>query len=147
MASGLIEKEVDGLKYEFEKWGAEESFETLLKLTKLAGKPLGMALASFVGDKGMDQDVSPDLLAMAFEGLTGNMDEKVCMSLMKKLTSEKVFCNGAKVSNFSVHYQDRLMHLLKVAKAALEVQYGNFFEELLGLKSTAVRITNQGPLT
>lgn len=128
MASGLIEKEIDGIKYEFEKWGAEEALDTLLKISKVAGKSLGIALSSLT-----TTEEGPNFLALAFDALTGNMDEKLCMSLVKKLTSEKVFCQGAKIQSFSVHYQDRLMHMFKVAQAALEVQYGNFFEELLGI--------------
>ena len=131
-AAGLYEVEVDGLKYEFEKWGAEESLATLLKLSRLVGKPLGQAMAglSFNEDK-TKVEINFDIAGEAIGALMQNMDEDLSMSLIKKLCSEKCLCNGAKI-NFNVHYQDKLDHMFKVVAAALEVQYGNFFVALLG---------------
>jgi hypothetical protein len=134
-AAGLYQVEVDGRQYEFEKWGAEESLSTLLKLSKIAGKPLAQAIAAIGGDAiSIDTKLHLDagLLSTAISALMESMDEGTTVSLIKKLSSEKVLCDGAKIS-FNSHYQDRLDHLFKVVAAALEVQYGNFFGALLGL--------------
>ena len=137
--SGLFEETIDEETYEFEKWGAEMSLSTLIKISKIAGKPLGLFLGSFMGGDGpiLDKQISPDLLANACEALVENMDEKISMELIKKFSSEKILCNGKKI-NFDNHYQDRLGHLFKVVKAALGVQYGDFFGELLGLVQAQV---------
>jgi hypothetical protein len=134
--SGLIEVEIDGSNYEFEKWGAEMSLATLLKISKIAGKPLGLFLGSLMDKDNkssmLDKNISPDLIASACDALVENLDEQSTMALIKKFSSEKILCDGKKV-NFDSHYADRFSHLFKVVKTALEVQYGNFFEELLGI--------------
>lgn len=129
--SGLIEVNIDDEKYEFEKWGAELSLATLMKISKIIGKPFGMLLGQIMSG-GIDVNLSPDLLGDACEALVSNMDEAVAIALIKRLSAEKILCNGKKI-NFDIHYQDKLPHLFNVVKAALEVQYGNFLGELLGL--------------
>lgn len=143
--TGLYEAEIDGQKYEFEKWGAEEALSNLLKLSKILGKPLGIAFGAvgkpeegMPGQKLLDKELDPNIIAMAIEALTNNLDEASAISLIKKLSSQNVFCNGAKII-FNVHYQDKLDHLFKVVYAALEVQYGNFFSAVLGLVGTKQR--------
>jgi hypothetical protein len=130
--TGLFEVEVDGKNYEFEKWGAEASLSVLIKIAKIAGKPLGMVLGMAMEKKGLDTDISADLLGDAVQSLLENMDEEVCISLIKRISSEKVLCEGRPIK-FNDHYQNKLGHLFKVVKAALEVQYGDFFGELVGL--------------
>jgi len=135
--AGLYQAEIDGSMYEFQKWGAEEATATLLKMTKIAGKPLGMAVAAiFDGDpreKKLKKQVPPDMIAQIFDAFSESMDEGVCMTLIKKFTSGgKVFCEGAPVKSFDQHYADKLLHMFNVLRAALEVQYGNFFAGLLG---------------
>lgn len=136
--TGLWEVEVDGINYAFTKWGAEESLANLLKLSKLIGKPLGLAMGAFAkeGDKSLfDKEINFDILSLAIDALMSNMDEAMCISLIKKLSSQGVlFGEGAKIT-FNTHYEDRLDHLFKVVYAGLEVQYGNFFNAMLGLAS------------
>lgn len=130
--TGLYEVVVDELKYEFEKWGAEDSYDTLLDLAKLCGKPIGLAVSAFGGGN-LDEELRPDIISTVFQSIVDGIgDKSVTKAVTKKLVSEKCFCNGAKI-NFNTHYQDRLDHMFKVMWAALEVQYGNFFVALLGL--------------
>jgi hypothetical protein len=150
--AGLYEVEVDGQKYEFSKWGAEDALDVLLDIAKIVGKPLGAAFGAFAGkdDDGkskLDQEFNPDMLGTVFEALTDRMDKGVVKGLIKKLAAgNNVFCDGKPVTNFNLHYQDKLPHLFKVVQAALEVQYGNFFVALSGIaKSRHKPITNQAP--
>jgi hypothetical protein len=147
--SGLYEIEIDKKRYEFEKWGAEMSLATLIKISKIAGKPLGLFLGSMMSgesDNVLDKKISPDLLSDACEALVSNMDETTTIALIKKLSSEKILCDGRKI-NFDMHYQDQLGHLFKVVKTALEVQYGNFFEELLGIVKIQAPIKKKSAIT
>jgi len=142
--SGLYEVQIGEEMYEFEKWGAEESLTTLLKIAKIVGKPLGVVIAGIMGDeapkeetlfekKGLiDKNLKPEVIAMILEAITGNIDEAVCVSLIKKFSSEKVLCNGAKIV-FSKHYEDRLEVAFQVVNAGLGVQYGNFLNALLAV--------------
>lgn len=141
--SGLYEVEIDDKKYEFEKWGAEESLSNLIKLSKIIGKPLGLAIGAFKQEEKEEtslfdtdmKDINIDMLGLALQALTENLDESACIALIKKLSSQHVLCDGAKI-NFNTHYADRLDHLFRVVGAALEVQYGNFFAAVLGLART-----------
>lgn len=147
--TGLYEVEVDGAKYEFEKWGADEALDVLLQFVPLVGKPLGTAVAAFMGEeKGIDAEIDPNMIGLIVDALTSNFDKKTIKSLFVKLSSEKVLCDGKKFS-FNTHYQDRLDHMFKVVQAALEVQYGNFFAALLGMfgKFTPKAFTNRAPQT
>lgn len=133
---GLFEEIIDGETYEFEKWGAEEAFDVLLDISQMVGKPIGMAVAAIVGggsEEGLlEKKIDPNIMGTVFESLTMNLAKDKAKPLIRKLSAEKVFCNGKKIT-FNVHYQDRIMHCFKVVKASLEVQYGNFFDEVLEL--------------
>lgn len=127
--------QVDGLNYEFSKWGAEEQVDVLLDVAAIVGKPLGIALGAIMGGDGklsLEHQIRPDLIALAFEALTERMDKKIVKVLLRKFASENVLCEGKKF-NYDQHYQDRLDHLFKVTRAGMEVQYGNFLGALLAL--------------
>lgn len=133
-ASGLYEVKVDEHVYEFEKWGADESLDVLLDIIPLISKPLGTGIAAVLGADGdgglLDKKFDPQMVNLVFESLTTNFKKEVVKELLVKLCSKTVLCDGKKII-FRTHYQDKLGHLFKVAKAALEVQYGNFFDALL----------------
>lgn len=134
---GRYEVAVDGQTYSFEKWGAEEALKTLIKISKIAGKPIGLFLGVLLdkkedGESLIDKELKSDMLAVAIESLTANLDEDVCVALIKKLTSDKVWCANKPI-NFNTHYEDKLDHMFKVVAAAVEVQYGNFFVALTAL--------------
>lgn len=131
--AGLYEVDVDGKCYAFEKWGAEDSLDVLLDIAPIIGGPIGQALGSaFSKDgEGLNTEVTAGILGQVLDGLMKNMRKDVVKPIVKKLCAEKVLCDGKKVS-FNLHYQDDLIHLFKVMRAALEVQYGNFFDALQG---------------
>lgn len=143
---GLWEQQIDGHKYEFSKWGAKESLRILLKLGKVVGKPLGLALGALQPGASLtavlDKDVKGDLLGRALDALTMSMDEETCFHLIEKFSTDGVMCNGKPI-NMDLHYEDRLMHLFKVVRAGLEVQYGNFSDAILG----SVRLQRPAPST
>lgn len=143
--AGLYEVEIDGIKYEFQKWGADDSLDVLLDIAKIIGKPLGAAFSALMGVDGkvsLDSTLSPDILALIFEAITERLDKNTIKPIIKKLTAENVYADKVKVVSFNSHYQDRLDHMFKVVQAALDVQYGNFFGALSGLLGV-----RKGPLT
>lgn len=139
--SGLYEVIIDERKYEFEKWGAEDSTDTILDIAAIAGKPIGLGIATIFkkddveGKKGLDKAFDPDVVGMILESLSERVgtNKSIIKALIKKLSSDKVLCDGAKIQ-FNTHYQDCLDHLFRVVRAALEVQYGNFFAAFLALQ-------------
>jgi hypothetical protein len=65
------------------------------------------------------------------------MDEEEVLDLMEVLIGEgAVTCNGRKVI-FDTHYAGQFGHMLKVLAAAVEVQYGNFLDDLYASQGSA----------
>lgn len=136
--AGLFEVKIEDQVYEFEKWGADESTDVLLDLVAIAGKPLSASVVALFkqdesGKVALDKEADKETFAIIIESLSSGIgaNKALIKSLMKKLASERVLCSGQKIL-FNTHYQDRLDLLFKVIRAALEVQYGNFFAALLG---------------
>jgi Phage tail assembly chaperone protein, TAC len=128
--AGLFAEVIDGKTYEFEKWGALEAVDTLIDLSKITGKPLGMGIANIFSKDDKTQ-MDPNVMGAIMEALTGNLKKKLTRRLIMKFSSEKCFCEGKPI-NFDQHYRDNLFHLFKVVRAGLEVQYGNFIGAVLG---------------
>lgn len=148
MDTGLIKRTIDGDEYEFEQFGAKQGLKVLIRLSKIVGKPL--ALAAGVSKKGADGETtfSAETLATAVEALTDRMDQDDVIELLTLLCSEKALCNGAKI-NFDSHYSRKFDRLFKVTEAALEVQFGNFFDALQALlpQSKATKSAESSPKT
>lgn len=136
-AGDLTRRDIDGAEYAFSKWGAKKSTKILIRLSKIVGKPLGLALASFQGEgKLLQRVVDTKLIGMAFEALTQNLDADEALDLIEELTAkDNVLCDNKKIV-FDLHYQNRLDHMFKVLGAALEVQYGNFLGEFTAQAQT-----------
>lgn len=138
MARELVKKEIDSKTYEFEQFGAKKSLQILVRLSKLIGKPISLLISSFEpGKKMMDSELKPEMLSLAIEALTSNLDSTEVISLLETLCATNTLCDGAKI-NFDSHYEGQLPHLFKVVGAALEVQYGNFFDVLGAFRGSAV---------
>lgn len=134
MDDGLEKKQVDGSTYSFSKYGAKKSLKILTRLTKIVGEPLAIGMAAASGNKSsgkslLETELNPEVISRAARALVDRLDEDDVMNLIIQLTSEDLLCDGKKI-NFDVHYNQKLPHLFKVLWAALEVQYGNFFDEL-----------------
>lgn len=136
MEDGLIHKTVDGFDYAFSMMGARQSTKLFIRLTKICGKPFALAFTA-LGKKStpeasfLDRPIDTFVLADAVEALCSHMDEDIVLDMIQSLTSDPtVLCDGKKVV-FDVHYKGRTSHLMKVLFAALEVQYGNFFDAFI----------------
>lgn len=125
--------QVDGAPYEFSRWGAEESLDRLMDLTAIIGGPVGGMLALMMGKPGDARaEVTPDVAGTLVRELGIHMHQhrRLVLDLFRKLAADGVICRGKPV-NFDEHYANNLGHLFRVTRAALEVQYGNFFAEAL----------------
>lgn len=135
MGLELVKKEVDVELYEFEQFGAKKSTALLIRISKIAG-PSVKALFGEIGAAPSAEEIkriSGKAIGLAIQELLTNIgSEDEVVSLIETLVAEKCLCNGKKI-HFDSHYQNRLLHLGKVLAAALEVQYGNFFSDAIGL--------------
>ncbi len=147
MAREALEKSIDGRKYQFTQYGAKEALKMLVRLSKIIGKPMALSYAA-LGEKGADgsPQIKGDILAQAIDALMQNAHEDEVLDLCMKLASKDCLCEGRQI-DFNMHYEGQLPHMFKVIKAALEVQYGNFFgalNDLPGMAPILSPITNRG---
>lgn len=145
--AGLYEQDIDGHIYEFSKWGADEATDVLMDLGALVGKPLGMALTMLSGAKGGDAPVDVDAIGAIMEHLSTAAFEKktLCKHLIKKFATG-CMCDGRRV-DYNIHYADRLDHMFRVVRAAVEVQFGNFFGGLTGLSPGFQTLAGSPPVS
>lgn len=142
MATELIDKEVDGQKYEFEQLGAKDSLKTLMKLSKIVGRPFIMSIGA---SQGKGKPLNTELLAQAAGILFQSLEETETLNIIESLTAKKALCDG-KMINFDSHYSGKIDHLFRVLNAALEVQYGNFFAAVTGFLDSGSPVQAKGTI-
>jgi NAD/NADP transhydrogenase beta subunit len=132
----LKSRTIDGHEYQFSQFGAKQSLKLLVRLSKILGEPLSKGLAALKPEAKLslgtvlDSKVSGDAIGGMVAALTNNLDADEVLEIVETLVGEAAcLCDEKKVV-FNTHFAGRLGHLMKVLYAALEVQYGNFFEEL-----------------
>lgn len=131
MSLELVKKEVDGKVYEFEQFGSKLSIKTFLRLKKIIGKSLAMATGISKEDSDGNKYIDQDLFAKAIESFAEHSADEEVIDLLETLCANKVLCEGKKI-DFNSHYCGKFSHMINVAKAAVEVQYGDFFGGSLG---------------
>ncbi|RYF36591.1 MAG: hypothetical protein EOO38_27485 [Cytophagaceae bacterium] len=135
----------DGDKtFSFQKWGAEDATDTLLDIIAVVGESMG-GLLSVLSGSGADVDVGSASLEGLFRQLTLGLtrDKELSKRVLKKLSGDRVQCNGVNI-DWKTFYKEQLPLTFPVAKAQLEVQYGNFFDAaksfgLVGPSKTAAQ--------
>lgn len=132
MARELVEKYVGDQKYQIAEFGTTESLKMLTRLSKILGPSFSMAMS---GAKLKDKQAQTELFGKAVGELTQRLDEEEVVALAKKLVECCLKGEGAKI-NFEMEFKGKLGHLFKLLKAVLEVQYGNFFQEMSELADT-----------
>jgi hypothetical protein len=148
MGRELIRKSVDGQDYEFQQFGADKALRLLTRLMKIIGEPMAIGVGALQGPGSLlDKNVDGGVLGKAVRALSEKLDEDSVITLVKEFVGEGAcVCNGAKVI-FNTHYEARLGHMFKVLKAALEVQYGDFFVDLKGSLGSPSLPTTQDKAT
>lgn len=150
MSRALVEKDVDGKKYQFSQFNTTQGLKHLGTLTQIVGEPLAIALGvAFQGRKPKDLkslltleipgDAVQRVVSALLQNLVGEGTDKA-LNLIKELTSgDYVLCDSGKVV-FDAHYAgpEGLAHLAKVVRAALAVQYGNFWDAVSAKATQAV---------
>ena len=128
--AGLYEVEIDGKVYEFQKWKAKSSMQTFSKILALIGEPVGELFGGMMSGDKLDAKIKKDVIAKAFGQICEKMDDPSVLPTIEKLCTDLVLCQGVQIKSFDQHYAS-IMHIIKVAKANLEVQYGDFLGEFL----------------
>lgn len=140
------QKEIDGITYKMYPLSPFKSSKILTRIIKVVGKPMG----KLIGDSQkegkeslLDADVNPELIGEALSALTENLEESQVERLMKDLLSSDLITfskdgdDFKKLSNVEGHIQKNdlgLLHLFKLVKFSLEVNYSDFLGGLVELK-------------
>lgn len=112
--------------FAFQKWGAEDATDTLLDIVAVVGESMG-GLISVLTGSGADVDVGHTSLEALFRQLTLGLtrNKELTKRVLKKLSGDRVQCEGVTI-DWKLFYKDQLPLSFAVAKAQLEVQYGDF---------------------
>lgn len=129
MAKEIEIRIVDGVTFKIGQLSATKSVRLLVRIAKI----MGVSLASMAGSDGKSdlQDLAFDKAA---EKLLDRIDDNIVMEIIKS-SLEQVFVQDKGIKNslaqeFDVYFADTgVFHVIKVVKAAWEVQYPDFFGE------------------
>ena len=146
MPREMMSKVIDGSTYEFSQYGANESVRMFLRVSKIIGTPMSMLGNIDMKEGKVSIELNGGMIAEAVDALMRRADENEVLDIFQKLCSKDVLCNGGKI-DFNLHYQGRLPLMFKVLYAALEVQYGNFFDAFGVKPASKVSATTQDPQT
>lgn len=139
------ERDIDGTVYKMYAMNPFESSKILTRLLKLLGKPLSQLIQSVdkkEGESILDSDVDKKVLGMAIDELTQRLSEKEVDKLMRDLLKGDLITyeteEGAfkKISNLDSHFgkMGGILHLFKVVKFSLEVNFKDFLSGLAELR-------------
>jgi len=139
------EKTIDGTEYLMYEMNPFKSAALLARMLKLLGKPISSIIQGIEKKEGesiMDADFNMDLIGMAIEELSMRLGEKEVDRLFKDLLVKELITYKTeemdefkKMSAVEQHFgKFPLLHLFKVLKFALEVNFEDFFGGLAELK-------------
>lgn len=139
MRTGTV-KQVDDKEYEIWHLPPMEASGILIKLTKLLLQPLGEALGK--QDLKALADGTTDIdFGRALSTLASRLDEQEVQTIMKavfKYTHIKTETGGFIPVDINRDFTGQIMHMFNVLKAALEVNFQDFFSVIGGKLSTLV---------
>lgn len=125
-------RDIDGHTYEMFQMSATKSIKVLTRIMKLIGEPIGLLSGGVETKKSvLDLELNSDILGRALKAIAEKLDEDMILTTIKEIL-EPVQCDGKRIL-FETHFQGRIGHMFKVVKAALEVNYKDFFDAASGL--------------
>lgn len=123
----VVKKIIDGEEYTFCQLPVKTSLKLLTRIVKLIGGSIGKG----IGDSGSIDDLG-DLdinVGMIISQLCEKIDDDLVTYIIDTALSQTMHSGDGEISKcFDMHFKKTgLPHLFKVAEAALEAEYGDFF--------------------
>lgn len=139
------ERTIDEVEYVMYEMNPFKSSALLTRLLKILGKPIASMISGIdkkEGESIMNANFDEKLIGLAVEELSMRLSEKEVEKLMKDLLVKDLITyktedmeDFKKITNVESHFgKFNLLHLFKVVKFALEVNFGDFFGGLAELK-------------
>lgn len=135
---GLFEVDIDGDTFEFSPWSLKRSVKMGVRLARIVADPMTRIYALMQGAKGAQADVAPAVLGGIADKLVERLaeDDEQTWALLVTLCTEGVSRNAQEV-DMERDFARKPKVMLQVIKAALEAQYGDFFEGAKPTETTA----------
>ena len=132
--------EIDGATYAITPMDPVRAVKMLARLVKAYGGPIKtIVLSKMGGEAKKTEDISPLVLGQAIDDLIQAIDpddlEKIINELIKPefISYSTDGANYSKIVSINGHFSNyELMHLFKVVKSILEVNYSDFLGGLVG---------------
>jgi len=141
--AGAKKKVIDGVTYEIMMLAPDQALEIAVKHMKLIGTFIGKAAGAVkpgAFSKTIDEAIDMGAAGMAITALTERLNEqdvKDIVNTMLTVVNIQTDNGGFVPVKKDIHFSGKIFHMLKVVGAALEVNFGDFFAGLSGLKTFA----------
>lgn len=126
---------IDDKQYMFTQLGPREATKVYLWLVGLVGGLVGSGIAAVAKGKGsgsiLDADVDFDKLGGALDRAFNTLDSDRTMQQLDVLLSSVLF-SGQRMNLDSLNFQGRMLHMTKVTRKAVEVNFSDFLEGFAG---------------
>lgn len=146
-------KVIDDIKYEVWLLPVPEAQRIALKLAKKLGKLLGDAAGGLKmsdPDAGGAMTVDPGIIGKAISGLTDSLDEAEFHEVSYKMLAYVFVETPQGSSKFvkvqpDVQFQGKILHMMKVVGAAIEVNFSDFSEGFGGVQGLVQKLLGMIP--
>lgn len=126
-------QEIDGKKYLFTQLNPRRAAKVYLFLTSRIGGTIGKAVGALKGGKGLlDADVDMKELGDAIEHVFKTLDDDAALEHIDTLLSS-VLCGADTMSLDHNNFQGSMLHMSKVVKKSVEVNFADFLGGSSGL--------------
>ncbi len=129
-----VKKSIDGKEYIFARLPVKQSLKQLMKIMKIAGPAIGIAVGSKTSGASissiMDKDIDIEAIVKT---ICDNLDEDAVFEIIDIFMADILFEGQPLINIFDVHFGEHgLIHLGKVIVEATKAEYGDFFAGKLG---------------
>lgn len=129
------EKIIDNVKYTTTQFPATKGIKMMHRLGKFISNPIAK-LSGMIkpGSKGIDSDVSTEVLGDAVQAFFESCDENTFELTVKELLTSTT--RDGKPIVFDVDFCGQMGHLFKVLAFVLEVNFKDFFSGIAALRKS-----------
>lgn len=139
------EKVIDGVTYTIYMLPPKVAMDLLVDVSKVVGPSLGALLdaAESKGNGGsvLDLDITSPTISNALGALLERVDKKTLRSMIDQLVPVSM-ADGVKLEGaFDIHFRGRLGSMFKWLFFALQTQFGDFIDALVGATGQGAEMT------
>lgn len=143
MGREAVKFKIDKNEYVFTQLDPRKGSKLFLWLLSLTGAPLGKAVGSLKQGKGgkgiLDAEADFDSIGLALEALLSKADNPEVESKID-IILDTVLYNAQPLNMDSLVFQGNILHMFKVIKKALEVNFSDFLDVSRGVSAAVQKV-------